>query len=89
MQLRLTSATTLAGTTISRLRSARTIRAPSIIGLPKACLLEGRRASSTFDVQYYLATYADLQAAFGAGGYSTAFDHWLIYGIAEGRNGAP
>ncbi len=54
-------------------------------GLPN----EGRRASSTFDVQFYLATYADLQAAFGAAGYTAAFDHWLIYGIAEGRSGAP
>ena len=54
-------------------------------GLPN----EGRRASSTFDVRYYLANYPDLQAAFGAGGYSAAFDHWLISGIREGRDGAP
>lgn len=54
-------------------------------GLPN----EGRRASSTFDVRYYLSIYPDLRAAFGARGYSAALDHWLFYGIAEGRSGAP
>jgi hypothetical protein len=53
-------------------------------GLP----VEGRRGSSSFDVQAYLARYGDLQAAFGTD-YKAAFLHWLRNGIAEGRNGAP
>jgi hypothetical protein len=53
-------------------------------GLP----VQGRQGSSSFDVQAYLARYADLQAAFGTD-YSRAFLHWLRHGIPEGRNGAP
>jgi predicted esterase len=41
-----------------------------------------------FDVQFYLATYPDLQNAFGTD-YQAALDHWLIHGLPkEGRRGS-
>lgn len=53
-------------------------------GLPN----EGRRGSQEFDVKFYLATYAELRAAFGSN-YPAALDHWVVFGISEGRKGAP
>jgi len=46
-----------------------------------------RRGSREFDVQFYLAKYSDLQAAFGTN-YTAALDHWINQGIGEGRQGA-
>jgi hypothetical protein len=43
------------------------------------------RGSGELNVYFYLAHYGDLQAAFGTN-YS-ALDHWINYGIAEGRKG--
>jgi hypothetical protein len=40
-----------------------------------------------FDASYYLAIHPDLQAAFG-GNLQAATDHWLTYGINEGRRGS-
>jgi hypothetical protein len=39
-------------------------------------------------VKYYLASYSDLQSAFGTD-YARAFDHWVGHGRADGRKGAP
>jgi len=36
-------------------------------------------------VRYYLASNADLVAAFGAGNFGRAFDHWKEFGWAENR----
>ncbi len=44
--------------------------------------------AKVFDVSYYLAIHPDLQAAFG-GDHQAATDHWLTYGISEGRRGSP
>ncbi len=44
--------------------------------------------SREFDVQFYLATYPDLQAAFGTN-YRAALDHWVNQGLPnEGRRGS-
>jgi peptidoglycan hydrolase-like protein with peptidoglycan-binding domain len=44
--------------------------------------------SPEFDVQFYLATYPDLQAAFGTN-YRAALDHWVTQGLPnEGRRGS-
>lgn len=43
----------------------------------------------TFYPQYYLSLYADLRAAFGAQNYAAATQHWLTYGIREGRQPNP
>jgi hypothetical protein len=48
-------------------------------------LSEGRPASDGFEVGYYLAANADLQAAFGADNFAAAWEHWLTNGKAEGR----
>ncbi len=41
----------------------------------------------TFDVDYYYNTYPDLQAAFGYD-YSALYNHYLQYGLREGRAGS-
>lgn len=41
-----------------------------------------------FNASFYLAEYPDLQAAFGTD-YQAALDHWMVYGIHEGRRGSP
>jgi hypothetical protein len=51
-------------------------------------LLEGRRASSSFDPKYYLDRYSDLEAAFGID-YRRAAYHYYFLGQFEGRVGAP
>ncbi len=38
-----------------------------------------------FDAAYYLMSYPDLQNAFGISNYAAAQNHWLTYGIFEGR----
>jgi hypothetical protein len=43
---------------------------------------------AVFDAAFYLALYPDLQAAFG-GDLEAARQHWLTYGILEGRVGSP
>jgi len=43
---------------------------------------------SVLDPAFYLAIYPDLQAAFGSD-VEAARQHWLTYGIAEGRVGSP
>lgn len=43
---------------------------------------------SVLDAAFYLAIYPDLQAAFGSD-TEAARQHWLTYGIAEGRVGSP
>jgi V8-like Glu-specific endopeptidase len=50
-------------------------------------IYEGRQGSETFDVNYYLQKYPDLQQAFG-NDYYAAFTHWLNNGIYEGRQGS-
>lgn len=51
-------------------------------------IAEGRTASPTFDPQYYMSIYGDLQAAFGPTNYAAGLDHFLAHGIAEGRRGS-
>ena len=46
--------------------------------------LMGRRE---FDVKFYLASYGDLQTAFGTTDRA-ALDHWVNYGLNEGRRGS-
>jgi hypothetical protein len=69
---------------------------------PSACASHGEQAVTTdeavqgsslldiavYDGPFYLATYPDLQAAFG-GDLNAAANHWLTYGVHEGRTGAP
>jgi hypothetical protein len=43
---------------------------------------------AVLDPAFYLALYPDLQAAFG-GDLEAARQHWLTYGITEGRVGSP
>lgn len=50
---------------------------------------EGRMASQTFDVAYYLNHNADLINAFGRGNYTAAYNHFLTYGYREGRDLSP
>lgn len=45
---------------------------------------EGRRSSEHFDVRAYLAHYQDLQNVIG-NDFFKAIDHYLIYGMKEGR----
>jgi hypothetical protein len=46
---------------------------------------EGRQGLRAFDVQFYLAAYPDLQAAFGTN-YVAALIHWISQGLpVEGR----
>ena len=51
-------------------------------------IYEGRVARSDFSVTSYLNHYADLKAAFG-NNYEAAIAHFVQYGKAEGRSGAP
>ena len=39
-----------------------------------------------FDAEYYLNKYPDLKAAFG-NDYSAALNHFITFGIKEGRQG--
>lgn len=50
---------------------------------------EGRAASQTFDVGYYLNNNADLINAFGLGNFKAAYNHFLTYGYKEGRDLSP
>jgi hypothetical protein len=47
-----------------------------------------RDDGAVLDPAFYLATYPDLQAAFG-NDVEAARQHWLTYGILEGRVGSP
>ena len=47
---------------------------------------EGRVASNNFNVNNYKARYSDLRQAFGNNN-KAYFEHYMIYGIVEGRNG--
>lgn len=42
-------------------------------------------AKEVFNAEFYLNLYADLRAAFGNNNYQAAADHWVAYGISEGR----
>jgi hypothetical protein len=74
----------------------------------------GWRGPNAFNVKFYLATYPDLQSAFGIHptlqsaflgnnstqqpldpsfmnnlrGFANGLDHWIIYGVKEGRRGS-
>ena len=59
-------------------------------GLPN----EGRAASASFNVGWYIQHYQDLEAAYGAtatqpANYTGALLHRLFHGELEGRQGAP
>jgi|GEM_PF-3250931 len=51
-------------------------------------LAEGRVASPSFDVMYYLEKNPDLKQTFGSD-YVAAAEHWTKHGIYEGRLGSP
>ena len=44
-------------------------------------------SSSTFDMDYYYNTYADLQTAIGYD-YAALYKHYVQYGLKEGRSGS-
>ena len=48
---------------------------------------EGRQGKSTFNVQSYRNQYSDLRAVFGWNNLPAYYNHYLFYGIREGRNG--
>lgn len=50
---------------------------------------EGRIASETFDVVYYLNSNPDLINAFGSGNYMAAYNHFITYGYKEQRDLSP
>ena len=50
--------------------------------------VKGVRAHPEFNVYSYRARYADLDAAFGDD-LASYYTHYIEYGKAEGRNGAP
>lgn len=50
---------------------------------------EGRQACSGFSSTGYMARYLDLRNAFGANNYKAAIEHYLTYGIKEGRDASP
>ena len=49
---------------------------------------EGRQAKADFDVNAYRARYVDLQQVYGDN-LVKYYIHYIKYGQAEGRNGAP
>ena len=49
---------------------------------------EGRQAKVDFDVNAYRARYVDLQQVYGDN-HVKYYIHYIKYGQAEGRNGAP
>src|SRR5262249_2660230 len=51
-------------------------------------ILEGRRGSLFFWSRFYLESFPDLQAAFGAD-IPAAFEHWKTYGNMEARRTSP
>ena len=44
--------------------------------------------SLTFDAEYYINVYPDIKNAFG-NDYQSAYDHFMTFGIKEGRKGSP
>lgn len=63
--------------------SSTTTSSPTQIGVANVGLVSAK----VFDVNFYLATYPDLRAAFG-NNYGAALNHWVTYGINEGRRGS-
>ncbi|SHK89047.1 hypothetical protein SAMN02745163_04613 [Clostridium cavendishii DSM 21758] len=49
---------------------------------------EGRQASKNFDPKAYAERYSDLKNEYGTN-YKLYFNHYLISGLKEGRNGRP
>src|SRR5262249_6185761 len=52
-------------------------------------LFEGRASAFEVNPSYYLNFYGDLLAAFGAGNYQAALDHFIFNGLREGRRASP
>lgn len=50
---------------------------------------EGRLASVYFDPQYYLNTNPDVASVYGKTNYAGAYNHFVAFGFAEGRQGSP
>lgn len=50
---------------------------------------KGLCAPVIFQPGYYLRTYVDLSKLFGKYNYKAAKEHWLKFGIKEGRRGSP
>lgn len=55
-------------------------------GIP-AKAAQAQLSSLTFDMDYYYNTYPDLQAALGYD-YNSLYNHYLNFGLAEGRSGS-
>ena len=49
---------------------------------------EGRSPNPFFDPKFYLSEHPDLAQALGATNYASALEHWLVWGIREGRKGS-
>lgn len=57
-----------------------------LIELATAVLMAGGRLkSNTFNEDDYLARNPDVAASIRAGQYGSGFEHWLLFGLAEGR----
>ncbi len=57
-----------------------------ILQLAQQVAATGRPLVSTcFDEAYYLMEHQDVAAQVRAGGLSSGFEHWILYGIAERR----
>ncbi len=58
-----------------------------ILQLAQQVTASGRPLTSTcFDEAYYLMEHGDVAAQVRAGGLRSGFEHWILYGIAEGRS---
>lgn len=53
---------------------------------PTQYVLNGVNYTSVFDADYYIAKYADIRAAYGSN-EEKALEHFVNYGMAEGRQG--
>jgi len=57
--------------------------------LPERAPSGDRRTSlPVFDPVYYFASYSDLRNFYGSTNYEAAKDHWIQYGMDEGRKGS-
>ncbi len=45
--------------------------------------------SVTFNAEYYLREYPDVRKAYGENNYLGAYNHFINFGISEGRTGSP
>lgn len=76
----------MTNTTIQPLSLPTPAPAPATQPTPAATPTNPALSPLVFDAAFYLNTYADLRNAFG-NNLTAAQNHWLTYGIGEGRQG--